>query len=300
MAYKKDLTGQKFAHLTVLEYDAESSKQKKRSHWKVECDCHYIFSVSGSNLITGNTTKCKYCRAQNLIGQTFNRLTVIAREICNEKVMWRAKCECGNEIIVRAESLKLGHTKSCGCLQKEIVAKLNYKDLTGQKFGKLTVVARSDKKDSSGNYYWLCNCECGTTNHEVSGHHLKGGRILSCGCLRSRGEEKIAYLLSNNDISFCREYPISELTLSTGGHPRFDFALLNSDGSIGYFIEYQGEQHYKARGSIFTEEKVQIIQQRDAEKLQYCQEKNIPVIYIPYTDYDILDLSMIYFPEKLH
>lgn len=35
-----------------------------------------------------------------------------------------------------------------------------YKDLTGQKFGKLTVIELT-RKDSDGKYIWLCECECG-------------------------------------------------------------------------------------------------------------------------------------------
>lgn len=299
--YKNDLTGQTFGHLTVLSYNEEISLQKGRSYWDVECDCpdHTHFTVIGSNLITRNTTKCKYCKAQSLVGQKFNRLTVIAREIKNNKTMWKCQCECGNIIVVRGDSLKSGHTKSCGCLQKEKVAQLNFKDITGQKFGRLTVTRRSNHKDTSGNYYWFCDCECGTKDHEVSGHHLKAGRISSCGCLRSKGEEKIAALLTENNISFLKEYCINDLILSTGGHPKFDFAILNSDNSVAYFIEYQGEQHFNARGSIFTEEKVEIIQQRDLEKKQYCEHNNIPLIYILYSDFDTFSIKDLYFPELL-
>lgn len=61
--------------------------------------------------------------------------------------------------------------------------------------------------------------------------------------------------------------------MTTGGNPRFDFAILDENNNVKYFIEYQGEQHYIARGNIFTEEKVKIIQQRDKEKLEYCKKK---------------------------
>ena len=33
--------------------------------------------------------------------------------------MWRCKCQCGNEVVVRAKSLTRGVTKSCGCLQRD-------------------------------------------------------------------------------------------------------------------------------------------------------------------------------------
>lgn len=56
-----------------------------------------------------------------------------------------------------------------------------YEDLTGQKFGRLTVIQRT-KNNKYGNLMWLCQCECGKQKI-VRGSHLKGKRIQSCGCL---------------------------------------------------------------------------------------------------------------------
>lgn len=302
MSKRIDLTGQKFSHLTVLKLDEEKTKNSGRTHWIVECDCedHTTFSVSSSNLKSGNSTKCKYCKAENLLGQRFERLTVTKRIIDDkDHVMWEATCDCGNKIIVRGDSLRTGHTRSCGCLQKEVVGSINKKDLVGQKFGRLTVIKQSQRKDSSGNYYWFCNCECGTTNQEVSGHHLVQGNISSCGCMRSKGEEKITKILIENNIKFKREYLIEEFTLSTGGHPRFDFAILDDNNQLKYFIEYHGEQHYQARGSIFTEERVAVIQIRDKEKEKFCEENAIPLIIIPYTKFNDLNIKdLIILEEK--
>jgi CDP-6-deoxy-D-xylo-4-hexulose-3-dehydrase len=57
-------------------------------------------------------------------------------------------------------------------------------DLTGKKFGRLLVIERVAEpigKDYS--YYWLCDCECGCKK-KISGHSLRSGRTLSCGCLK--------------------------------------------------------------------------------------------------------------------
>lgn len=60
-------------------------------------------------------------RAKNLIGQRFGRLTVIAQTKCskNGNARWLCKCDCGNTKDIASESLKRGHTKSCGCLCQE-------------------------------------------------------------------------------------------------------------------------------------------------------------------------------------
>lgn len=294
MSRIENLIGQKFNHLTVIELDKEKTLLKKRTHWICECDCdnHTKLSVLSTNLKSGNTTKCKYCKAENLIGQKFNNLTVIKRVIDeNDKVKWQCKCDCGNIIITRADSLRSGHTKSCGCLQRKTVANLNAKDLVGEKFGKLTIIKKSQRKDTNGQYYWFCNCDCGTKNIEISGHNLISRGTLSCGCISSKGEEKIANILTSANIKFKREYIIKDYLLSTGGHPRFDFAILDNEDNVKYFIEYQGEQHYQARGNIFTPEKVVTIQKRDEEKSKYCLLNNIPLLYIPYTKYNDLKLD---------
>lgn len=57
------------------------------------------------------------------------------------------------------------------------------KDLTGQKFGRLTVVQLTDTH--GGHAYWLCECDCGGTKI-VRGSHLKTGNVTTCGCRKGR------------------------------------------------------------------------------------------------------------------
>lgn len=55
----------------------------------------------------------------NLTGKLFGRLLVISEAPREEKyrwVLWRCKCECGNEHIVKTQALMNGSTRSCGCL----------------------------------------------------------------------------------------------------------------------------------------------------------------------------------------
>jgi hypothetical protein len=57
----------------------------------------------------------------NLIGQKFGRLTVIKNGGLDKfnKTLFECRCDCGKEKIISGTSLVQGHTKSCGCLQKE-------------------------------------------------------------------------------------------------------------------------------------------------------------------------------------
>lgn len=56
------------------------------------------------------------------------------------------------------------------------------KDLTGQRFGRLTVIKR-DENDKRGNVQWLCECDCGKSAI-VRGYQLTVGKTKSCGCLK--------------------------------------------------------------------------------------------------------------------
>jgi len=53
-------------------------------------------------------------------------------------------------------------------------------DLTGQRFGRLTVVSRAEN-DKRGSAKWLCLCDCGNTCVVFSGNLMRG-HTKSCGC----------------------------------------------------------------------------------------------------------------------
>lgn len=102
----------------------------------------------------------------NLEGYTTESgITVIKRvENKGNKPQWLCKCFCGKEFVTRADALKSGHTKSCGCLQKKkasetIIAwnKSIALDLTNQKFGKLTALYSTGIPETGGtSILWEC------------------------------------------------------------------------------------------------------------------------------------------------
>ena len=115
----------------------------------------------------------------NLSGQRFGRLVAIepTEQRISKRVVWRCQCDCGNVAFVTSSHLRSGHTTSCGCARKLV----NYDDITGQKFGRLTVTEPTD--DRSGNSVkWRCKCDCGK-EAVISAASLKSGNTTSCGCV---------------------------------------------------------------------------------------------------------------------
>lgn len=69
---------------------------------------------------------------------------------------------------------------------------MKQKDLTGMRFGRLTVVKKVEayhRKDGKTESRYLCRCDCGTEKI-LQGRYLTGGDTKSCGCLRSETQRK--------------------------------------------------------------------------------------------------------------
>lgn len=56
-------------------------------------------------------------------------------------------------------------------------------DLTGQRFGRLTVLEKDENRKSKTGSYWVCKCDCGNIK-SVRSASLREGAIRSCGCYR--------------------------------------------------------------------------------------------------------------------
>ena len=75
-------------------------------------------------------------------------------------------------------------------------------DLTGKRFGRLTVVEFAFKKNKRK--YWLCKCDCGNYK-AIQSPHLTSGHTQSCGCLH---KEKAKQLLTKHGKYYSRLYSI--------------------------------------------------------------------------------------------
>lgn len=80
-------------------------------------------------------------------------------------------------------------------------------DLTGKKFGRLTVLSfhhNKTYKNGQIKKYWLCKCECGNFKI-IAGAELRNGNIRSCGCLH---KEMISNLNKKHNKAGTRLYSI--------------------------------------------------------------------------------------------
>lgn len=89
--------------------------------------------------------------------------------------LWKCRCSCGREEVIPEKKLLSGVSTSCGCHKSRI------KDLTGQRFGRLTIIEPLIKRDIDHSVRWLCRCDCGKYT-SVSSNKLRTGHTQSCGC----------------------------------------------------------------------------------------------------------------------
>lgn len=105
----------------------------------------------------------------------YHMLEIIDEKKINGRLYWLCRCDCENEKWIRADSVKSGDTKSCGCQQQSAP-----KDLSGKRFGRLVAIRPTEKRYHK-NIVWECQCDCGNIAH-VPAANLIAGSVQSCGC----------------------------------------------------------------------------------------------------------------------
>lgn len=100
-----------------------------------------------------------------MIGKKFNKLTVL--EISGKRLynkIYLCKCDCGNSANIEGYKIKSGHTKSCGCLQKEVISRIK------------TIHGSLKSKNKSKIYSVWLNMKNRCLNKNVPSYKNYGGR----------------------------------------------------------------------------------------------------------------------------
>lgn len=160
------------------------------AQWLCRCDCGAEVVKRGSALSSGKAKSCGCARSTSnrgrglvdLTGERFGRWTVIERAESGpgRTTRWSCVCDCGTRRDVAAASLRKGQSTSCGCGKSERARVV--RDLTGQPFGRWTVLDLVVESELSRERSWKCRCQCGTERDVVEASLVRGVST-SCGCL---------------------------------------------------------------------------------------------------------------------
>lgn len=263
------------------------------------CDKHQDKGVQYKNAdkIFNRNSGCKYCAIEKQrAGLRIDTETIIVRcaelnliyidRVIENKETW-VVYQCKNHLDKGSQKIAWYHLKTCivGCpycigrhkTTDEFIEELKTinSDITiiGEYFGSEIPI----------------NCKCNMCGHEWSpiSRSLKNNQGCPM-CSSSKGERKISEYLNSKNIIFNIQY--SFIDCKYKGVLKFDFYL--SDFNI--CIEYDGIQHFEPvdfanKGSEWASNEFKLNQKRDKIKNDYCKNKNIQLIRIPYYNFNEIE-----------
>lgn len=125
-----DLSGQRFGRLEAIE---RTGSDHSSTFWRCRCACGAEKTVRSYSLRRGTTRSCGCIHREmaprlarrnapaplDLAGQRFGRLVAIELTRHRGVTAWRCRCDCGATTTVTTNGLRMGNTRSCGCLYRE-------------------------------------------------------------------------------------------------------------------------------------------------------------------------------------
>jgi len=291
-----DILGDKY---NVIGNYIDVTTMIKMRHNCDECN-NYEYEVLPS-LILYNSQKCPECFGErntekfkreiyNLVGNEY----ILKSEYIDSSthvLIEHNYNKCNNHTyLVLPNNFLKGHRcpKCSGCLKKDTEQfKEEVFNLIGEEYEVIgEYINAKEKIDMKHN---LCNNVYPVTPDNF----LRGRRCPICN--ESKGEQNIRYYLEYNMMYFIAQYPFEdlrdiELLL-------FDFIIFEDENKtiIKMIIEYDGEFHYKAiklhknEPIKYAEERLRKQQYHDKMKNEYCKNNNIPLLRIPYWEFDNIE-----------
>ena len=218
-------------------------------------------------------------KRKDITGNTYGYLTAIEFDHFDGKNShWKFRCKCGNTVVRSMKKIKESKTPSCGCYMTEIIQKAEEKrqqekaiveqrkrynkensirnrDLSGEKYGKLEVIKRLEKKDDAKSEY-LCKCDCGNSVIKTQKYLINKSSNLSCGCGRKNASlgfgdksRKRLYSIYKNMINRCHNKNNPNYKYY-GGKGVFVYKLWIEEGGFERFYQWAIKNGYSDDLSI--------------------------------------------------
>ena len=218
--------GSKYGRLTVL----RKSSTKIGYYW-CKCECGNEKDIDSASLKYNRTLSCKCLHKEimsevakeirgidpeELVGQKIRLWTVkkVAGKDIHGFWQYKCKCVCGKTKTVYRSALLpdsegIIKSQSCGCLSAALTSERmlekhskdeTWKEMLGQRFGKLVVIDRSKTVNNDGRYEFLCKCDCGREK-SIAKNNLK--RTKTCGkCGYAEAEAKKRYKAKRDSFDY--------------------------------------------------------------------------------------------------
>ena len=145
----------------------------------------------------------------------------------------------------------------------------------------------------------LFHCNVCNREWESNFNNIKNGNGCPH-CSSSKGEQRVAEILDKYNIIYDRQVSFEEckniLPLP------FDFGVYKNNKLI-FLCEYQGIQHYEpvdfaSKGKEWAKEQFEINHNKDILKKDFCKNNNIPLLEIPYWEFDNIENIILNFIKE--
>lgn len=257
----------------------------------IKCKCGNEFTTTYNSFKWENKRQCDSCTygcrkkcTETFKQQVFRRhgdeyevLGEYTRS--NENILIKHK-HCGSEYYMRADNvIKSPKCAYChGHMPKtKTQIERTIMDLVGNEY-------ELHNESAISGVVKLIHSECGYHWNVNISNFLQGQRCPNCRV--SKGEKTTIEVLRSAKVEYIHEHSFDDLVGVGGGLLRFDFAILNENKNIGFLLECDGEFHYTKMYEAHDFESQQI---HDKRKNQYCKDNDIPLLRIPYWEFDNIE-----------
>lgn len=267
------------------------------THKKILCKCNicgHKWKIEPAKLLSGrgcpecakkikrNKGNFKYSK-DYILDLLKDKNIVLLDEYNGVNVRNNFKCiKCGYEFTTSISHILHDNSGCKNCLheslkltQDEFITKVN------KILPEIDIISKYN--GSSKRVRYKCKT-CGLIHSAYASNLLRGYGCPNCSA--SKGEKRCKKYLDENKIIYITQYEFDGLVGINGGNLKFDFAIFDKFNDILCLLEYDGIFHYEKQ---YYNDGFETIRIHDKRKNEYCISHNIPLIRIPYWEYENIE-----------
>ena len=256
---------------------------------EIKCQCGNIFKTTFTRFRQLDKSCCNDCSKHNYSLDFVKKYIssfgciLIDDNYVNGNQKLNLICDCGENFETTFNKFKNRNKTKCN---KCSIGRKNNTYLTIEEvidyLESKSLVLMSDYHNSSSKIKLLCTCG---DIFETNFNKVRNSNKIRCNkCTKSMSKIEILtkeYLIKHN-ILFKSQYIFDDLKTRYNVYLRFDFAIFDKDNNLKLLLELDGQQHFKPIDRFGGEKQLEINQNNDNRKNNYCQTNNIKLFRIPY------------------
>lgn len=264
----------------------------------LKCACGNDFETTYQQFSLSNKRQCNTCGMEKLRRnlmvsyeyvkhfieiESQSGCKLVSNDYYGSKENLEIMCKCGKIFRTNWTIFKRGSRRACNHCSK-----IAYWDIDSvREYIEENSECKLISKTYIANHKNLeMKCSCGNEFETTFKNFVMSNKRQCNDCTRSKGEIKVSNFLKENNINFKSEYEFEGLVGLGNRNLRFDFAVFDEKDNVVHLIEYDGEFHFK---KFFEEQNFSTLQIHDERKNQYCKDNNIPLLRIPYWEFDNIE-----------